>query len=259
MNKALSFQRREFKGSRLRCLMATSLPAAEVAEFLNALVQPFAQVTAADQWHPRGLLDADEIQLSDAVAFLMPEQRAELISWWLAKPERANTPNWDIVSTCRIENTAGLILVEAKAHAAELGRGGKPDGNADNELQIEAAVSEANDALGGASSQWRLSCASHYQMCNRFAWAWKVASFGIPVVLVYLGFLRATEMGEGAFPDHAAWSDCVTKHALEIAPPNIWDRRIPVGNGSLTPTIRSARIIAAVEANAATSGSREKG
>ena len=46
MSEALAFQRREFKGSRLRCLMATSLPAAEVAEFVDALVQPFARVTA---------------------------------------------------------------------------------------------------------------------------------------------------------------------------------------------------------------------
>jgi hypothetical protein len=247
MSEALSFQRREFKGSRLRCLMATSLPAAEVAGFLDTLVYPFARVTASDQWHPRGLLDGDEIQLGDASGLLSVEQRRELISWWLANPERANTPNWDIVSTCDTGSATGLVLVEAKAHAGELGRGGKPAGNAANHQRIEAAIAEANDALGGAANQWRLSCASHYQMCNRFAWAWKVASLGVPVVLVYLGFLRAAEMGEGAFATDAAWRECVTKHAREIAPPDIWDRRIPVGNGWLAPTIRSARLSAQVE------------
>lgn len=33
-------------------------------------------------------------------------------------------------------------------------------------------------------------------MSNRFAWAWKLATMEVPVVLVYLGFLNATEMGD---------------------------------------------------------------
>jgi hypothetical protein len=230
--------------------MATSLPSKEVAEFLDALVQPFARVTTDDRWHPRGLLDGDEIQLGGATDLLTSEQRAELLSWWLAKPERANTPNWDIVSTCRIGTTSGLVLVEAKAHMGELSRGGKAGGDPENHQRIAAAIAEANEALGGAAHHWRLSCASHYQMCNRFAWAWKVASFGVPVILVYLGFLGAAEMGQGSFADHATWRDCGVKHAREIAPPDIWDRQIAAGSGWIAPTIRSARVLAQVESAA---------
>jgi len=40
MSDDVSFRRREFKGSRLRCLMATSLADREVAAFLNQVVQP---------------------------------------------------------------------------------------------------------------------------------------------------------------------------------------------------------------------------
>jgi hypothetical protein len=41
---------------------------------------------------------------------------------------------------------------------------------------------------------WTLSRDSHYQLTNRFAWAWKLASMGVPVVLGYLGFQGAAEM-----------------------------------------------------------------
>ena len=45
MSEVVTFRRREFKGSRLRCLMATSLADRDVAEFLNQLVQPHAEVS----------------------------------------------------------------------------------------------------------------------------------------------------------------------------------------------------------------------
>jgi hypothetical protein len=59
-------------------------------------------------------------------AFLNPEQREALTTWWLAVRERANTPNWDIVSTCQMVGRQGLVLVEAKAHAGELHRARAP-------------------------------------------------------------------------------------------------------------------------------------
>ena len=37
-------------------------------------------------------------------------------------------------------------------------------------------------------------------MSNRFAWAWKLASSSVPVVLIYLGFLRADEMRDKGKP-----------------------------------------------------------
>jgi hypothetical protein len=75
MSDDVSFRRREFKGSRLRCLMATSLADREVAAFLNQLVQPHAQVSAKDSWQPRGLLEGDEARLGQAAAFLTADQR----------------------------------------------------------------------------------------------------------------------------------------------------------------------------------------
>ena len=60
-----------------------------------------------------------------------------------------------------------------------------------------------NAALPG----WHLSRDTHYQLTNRFAWAWTIAMLGVPVVLIYLGFLQANDMrDEGApFVSAADW------------------------------------------------------
>ncbi len=39
-----------------------------------------------------------------------------------------------------------------------------------------------------------------YQAANRFAWSWKVASLGTPVILVYLGFVGANQMSDRGEP-----------------------------------------------------------
>ena len=52
-------------------------------------------------------------------------------------------------------------------------------------------------------------------MSNRFAWAWKLTDLGIPIVLVYLGFLGATEMKDNGQPlaDAGAWESIVKRHS----------------------------------------------
>jgi hypothetical protein len=249
MSDDLTFRRREFKGSRLRCLMATSLADREVAAFLNQMVQPHAQVSAKDSWQPRGLLEGAEARLGEAAVFLTADQRETLTTWWLAVRERANTPNWDIVSTCQVDGRQGLVLVEAKAHRGELHRDGKDRGNPENDMCISAAIAAANEALGGSTTGWGLCSGARYQLCNRFAWAWKVASLGVPVVLVYLGFLDSHEMGDGAFRAPEAWRSCLLAHADGVVPPGAWEQRLPAGNSWFVPIIRAARV-SAVEVEA---------
>src|ERR1041385_5973478 len=65
-----------------------------------------------------------------------------------------------------------LVLVEAKAHANELKPIGKPPGNLQNHDRIALAISDANMGLAAALPGWQLSRDSHYQIANRFAWAW---------------------------------------------------------------------------------------
>jgi hypothetical protein len=46
----ITFREREFKGSRLRCLLVTSQEATEIANFFTPLVAPHAVVTSNDTW-----------------------------------------------------------------------------------------------------------------------------------------------------------------------------------------------------------------
>lgn len=226
--------------------MVTSLANREVAAFLTQLAQPHALVSVEARWQPRGFLEGDEARLGEAAAFLTPHQREALSAWWLAVRERANTPNWDIVSTCQVEGRPGLVLVEAKAHDGEMHRDGKDPGNSENDKRISAAVAEANNALGGLQAGWGLCTNNNYQLCNRFAWAWKIASLGIPVILVYLGFLDADEMGNGAFRTPDVWRSCLLEHAQGVVPAAAWEQRQSVDGSWFVPVIRAARVSATV-------------
>lgn len=224
-SKSTPLSERDLRGSRLRCLLLTRQPAGEFARLLTRLAQPFAVVGAGDFWMPRGLLDPKEAKLGESPGFLSVDHRKAVTDWWLAVPGRANTPNWDIASTCTVEGERGLILVEAKAHSAEMSVAGKSKrGNESNDKRIRDAIRQANEALNQLNPGWNLTADSHYQLCNRFAWSWKIATLGVPVVLVYLGFLNAEEMADQGEPLRSAgeWADLVRGHANGIVPDAVW-------------------------------------
>ena len=242
------------RGSKPRCHCLTHGSHDAVTARLTDLVAPFASVAPSDYWMPEGFEHTAEAQLGYADQFLTADRRAALTQWWLAVPRRANTPNWDLVSTCQVAGQKnGLLLVEAKAHAGELSAAGKtltksPSANsAQNDQRIRAAIAEANTRLGSQAQGWHLTADTHYQMSNRFAWAWKLADLGVPVVLVYLGFLNADEMGNGAFHAGDDWGRCLRDHAQGVVPAAAWNRRLEVRSGSgaivpLFPLIRTAQI-----------------
>ncbi len=93
----ITLRKREFRGSRLRCLLLTNNAPDYVADFLNSLIAPHALVTPEDRWAPRGFLNPDEAKLGETSGFLCDSDRAEITRWWLALPGRANTPNWDLI------------------------------------------------------------------------------------------------------------------------------------------------------------------
>jgi hypothetical protein len=237
---------RERRGSRLRCLLQTSGARQEVAGRLTALAAPWA-VTDPDlhQWLPNGLEDRAEAKLGETPGLLSQEHRKVVTDWWLTVPDGANTPNWDIASTATIDGSKGLILVEAKAHVAELKDDGKAQGgNAENHEKIGRAISAASKALNEVRPGWVLSRGSHYQLANRFAWSWKITSLGVPVVLVYLGFLNAEEMrDQGAqFSDGQAWEQFVKQHAAGTVPEAAWSDALMIGSTPLRALIRSIRL-----------------
>ncbi|MDY6950507.1 MAG: hypothetical protein SWE60_03270 [Thermodesulfobacteriota bacterium] len=242
-DKTVTLQKRDLKGSKLRCLMLTSLPRKQIVRCLTELVQPYGVVhSAKDEWMPQGLLEPEEARLGEAQLFLERKERKTVTNWWLGVRPGANTPNWDLVAACSAEGTKGLILVEAKAHVNELDTAGKrqptTENGKKNHEQIGLAIERANTDLNAHHSGWALSRDTHYQLCNRFAWSWKLASMGIPVILVYLGFLNADEM-PSPFPSEEAWSNAVYEYSKGIVPDGVWESKVMVRGTSFCPIIRS--------------------
>jgi len=253
MNWLEALPRNRRRGSFPRCLLLTDGDRSAVAERLTGLVGlDGVHVSDRDYWMPQGLplqtagggWDVSpivEARLGEVPGFLTAEQRETVTSWWLVHRRRANTPNWDIACTATIEGRPGLILVEAKAHSGELKVDGKKPGNQDNDTKIGAAIQQANTALNAILPGWSLSRDSHYQLANRLAWSWKVASLGVPVVLVYLGFLRADEMRDQGEPfvDSDAWEGVVREYSRGIVPEAAWNRRLVIQDTALWVVIRS--------------------
>ncbi len=204
---------------------------------------------------PTGFAEIKEAQLHVASRLLPHEISSQLGTWWLpADRQDAMTPNLDIASTCTIDGTPGLLLIEAKAHHAELAQesAGRriqesdSDERRDSHKTIGAAIESARAGLTSATGlSWNVSRDRHYQMSNRFAWAWKLADLGVPVALVYLGFLKASDMskaGELPFADADAWESLVRAHSAPLFPDEIWNRRWLVHGVPLIPLIKSLEL-----------------
>lgn len=240
---------KERRGSKPRCHWLTHGEPAAVAERLTALASPWAVVSPTDQWMPEGFDRTQEAELHKATRLLDPDLRRCLAEWWLPPGrENARTPNFDIGSTCTIEGAPGLLLVEAKAHSAELDgesvgkrlRVTSSEESLASHESIGAAIDSARLGLSAATLlKWDLSRDSHYQMSNRFAWSWKLAESGTPVVLVYLGLLNADEMADrGApFPDGDASATQVKAHSAPLFPESVWNQRWSIGNVPLVSLI----------------------
>jgi hypothetical protein len=204
---------------------------------------------------PQGFADLEEAQLHKAPSLLPLALGARLGAWWLpACRQEAMTPNFDIASTCLIGGAPGMLLIEAKAHELELTKesAGRivterdSDDRKASHATIGAAIELARSGLEAATQlKWQISRDSHYQMSNRFAWSWKLVELGIPVVLVYLGFLKATDMskpGEVPFADAGSWETLVKAHSGPLFPAEVWDQTWSVNGAQLVPLIRSLEV-----------------
>ena len=193
--------------SKPRWHLMTSGRPEQVTERLNKLIDPFGEI---------------------------------LKDWWLAERAAiASTPHWDIASQCTIDGDNGLLLIEAKAHLSEL----KVDDacgslHKNNCHQIKRAIAEANDDFNTLFHGWHLSNEHHYQLSNRFAWSWKIACLGIPVVLVYLGFLKADEM-QDPFTTERSWEQAIRGYGKGVVPDSVWNSKMMINHTPLYVLIRS--------------------
>ena len=248
------------KGSKPRCHWLTHGAPEQVAERLTRLVEPWGRVGPSDKWMPQGFLDTEEAELHAAPRLLHPEMGNRLRDWWLAVVRgRQRTPNWDIASTCTVvangASKPGLLLVEAKAHTAELDKeeAGKPlrhsasDNSRRNHRRIGECIRDAGRALTAATGfSWSLSSDRNYQMSSHFAWSAKLTELGLPVILVYLGFLNAVEMDKGKekkhFANHDEWQALVESHGKALFSEKVWDAPWTLHGQAFIPLIRSTDI-----------------
>lgn len=235
------FTKEQLAGSRLRCLMMTSGSVAQVAARLTDLMRPYGRVlTDKRRWMPGGFLAKGEAQLGKTEMSLSDAEKDGVVSWWLRRTRGRPTPKWDIVSECRVHGRPGLLLVEAKAHLGELTVKDRcRSTTAENIPHIAGAVSKASDSLGAG---WSLTATKCYELCNRFAWSWKLASMKIPVILVYLGFLNADEMPK-PFKSADEWGRAVRKYAKGTVPEKAWDGEpIPTSGVPFRALIRAVDV-----------------
>jgi hypothetical protein len=242
---------RDRRGSKPRCHRLTHGSANDVSSRLTSLATPFAHVSAGDHWMPQGFDELEEAQLHRAPRPVDPGIGAQLGTWWLAPASRrARTPNFDIASTCTIDDRPGLLLFEAKAHDEELdkeaaGRSLTSDASDDRRASHETIATAIRSACSGLSEAtslpWQISRDSHYQMSNRFAWSWKLATLGVPVVLIYLGFLKANEMTDRGQPffEKSDWDRNVIAHSQSLFPAEVWNRRWTVYGVPFIPLMRA--------------------
>lgn len=234
--KKISFSKRDLKGSKLRCLQLTALPGIDVARTLNELIEPCGEITKKDVWLPGGFLNPEEAQLDKVADIPVLKDKSEALKNWWLKNHKNNprTPNWDLVSTCKISGKRGLLLIEAKAHHSELSEQDACRADGVNLASITGAMSDIN-----RQTYWDLSADEHYQISNRFAWSWQLASMGVPVILVYLGFLNADEWGDDKFKDHNDWEKSVREYSKDIVPGVVWNSRVSAGKSYFYSLIRS--------------------
>ena len=246
------------RGSRPRCVLFMDGSREVVASKLTDLVDlGDVTVSASDNWMPYGKpvlkedgswdkIPANEARLDKANCLVYPEIRNQLREWWLC--HGGNTPNWDIASTCSIGGDRGLILVEAKAHSQELDVKGKSlkrtasQNSKENHERIGKAIAEVNCKLQPTTANnWNLSRDSHYQLSNRFAWSWKLASLGMPVVLVYLGFLNANDMAceSPIFKSEADWKRVLKTYGEATIDNSCWEQRLCFNDTPFIPVIRA--------------------
>jgi hypothetical protein len=234
-------------GSRMHVLDWVEGRSEDFVGELNRLLGPTGiTVSAGSRWKPIGRASPDEARPFSFHPELLPPTVSDAgRNWWLADPHPgAETPNIDLAAAAIFpDGRTGLILIEAKAHVAELtreacGKKKRPDSSCLNHESIRSAIEEAAGWLGGEESQVCISRDACYQFSNRVALSCFLAMQGIPVALIYLGFTGDAGIGK-PYRDLDHWRSEVLEHTRAIIPETWWDNQVPWDGGSLWLLIRS--------------------
>ena len=204
-------------------------------------------INSRDIHRPVGHGDGVEFELPDFCWCFRPRWKVHdcLRSWWCPSSQLnkgSRTPLWDLISTCTVLGRKGLLLVEAKTHEGELvWKSHQARINHDHVRTAVANISHLLTTVSGAKVS--LDVDNDYQLAVRVAWATFLASKGIPVALLYLGFT-----GDSTTPDFlrddAHWQRSMGAYMLGKLPltlPEKW-LRFP-GGGLFSFVIRSRPVL----------------
>lgn len=245
---------KEYKGSQGCVLNLVSSPT--FVQQLNKFLFPVnAFMNANDVYFPKSKQKPEEAELADFLKDnFSDELGAKITDWWLAvKGANSRTPNWDLVSTCTIQNNKGILLVEAKAHVDELeneskGKPLKSDASPNsikNHEQIGKAIEEACQAINKEINGVSISRDNCYQLSNRVAHAWWLANNNIPVVLLYLGFIDVQDMNNGKnilLESKEHWQATFVNHAQKVGVDKQLNQWIHTGNSSFITLCESMKM-----------------
>ncbi len=177
-------------------IFSISVSSGDAAEVLTALLQGLPVVVEAD--HRIRPVSHDEPGEWDVRAFCREcaptgVNLEPLNDWWVSEDYKG--PTWDLLAECSVGGRPGFLLVEAKAHESELHSDGKIN------VATASAQSQANhqkiaESLAHTDRWFRatvdpsssISIDQNYQLANRLSAAERLASCGVSVVLLYLGF-----------------------------------------------------------------------
>lgn len=241
------------KGSR-KCILKL-VESADFIKKINSLLKPTgAELSIYDNWLPKSMSLNKEAELKDFLKYNFSKRAGQNIhNWWLnVKHPKASTPNWDLISTCSIAGERGILLVEAKAHFAELineshGKSLKTNASSDsisNHARIKLAIEQARKSINLNNPGINISISRNtcYQLSNRIANAWWLANHGIPVVLMYLGFLNCDDMNNGKnilLKTDREWQQCFKTHTQLVGVDQIKDQRVNCGKSKFITICRS--------------------
>lgn len=199
---------------------------------------------------PKSWAEPDESRLFDATSQFLDEINQSILQgWWLA--HAGNIPNWDLIVAATMNSGSALVLVEAKAHASEFDCKLKPRATRktsdaqkktdENHNRIGQAIDEASVALSHAYPGIFISRDRCYQLSNRIAMAWKLASMGIPSTLVFLGFTGDDAIAKAGdyFADDDHWQRSFASYAASSIPPEYLDRDLSGGGANFRVITRS--------------------
>ncbi len=179
--------------------------------------------------------------------------------WWMPyKTEKNKRPNWDLLCHVLVDGRPGLLLVEAKAHGDELLMDDKKAGpyrksaaSVANDRSIRRRISETNQLLNSVyASEFSLTADKHYQLANRIAYLTKLASLGLPTVLLYLGWLMSPDWPGDEIRDQLHWHEIMNEYMKGLVPPGFPEHVYGLRGGGSMPHADSQHACAELQREA---------